>query len=578
MQRLFGYDAARATSSSKVSNPCMRFSTRYLFAILLLTLGLPTLLAGQSPPQQNKAARSSVSGRVTIKEKGVAGVVVALRKGEGAMPYEPLQRATTDQDGNYRITNVAPGTYEVIPSAPAYVMAGERIVRSRAVLVAEDDNLEGINFTLVRGGVITGRITDADGRPMIQQPVTIFGDNSLAAATQPQRQQRKLFPYTTVQTDDRGIYRVFGLPMGRYKVASGRSDDPELAAPNFGRSVYGQVFHPNVSEADKATVIEVNEGSEANDIDITLGRPLQTFSATGRVMDTDRQVPVPNLRFTLQRWVGQRAEFINSSTASNAQGDFIVEGLIPGKYSAYIYQNQNNEMRPEPTSFEIIDQDLTGVVIKLARGASVTGVVVLETENKAVLGKLSELQMRGFISTPLGGGLVSSATSPIAPDGSFRLAGLTSGNLILNLGSGNSPMSPKGFRITRLERDGVVLTGALEVKDGEQLTGVRVILTYATASLRGVVTVDNGPLPAGANVSVRLVKPGQQTGPRPTMVDERGRFLIEGIPAGSYELITVVTMGVTRSASRTVKQIVNIQDGATTDLTIAVEMPAQANP
>lgn len=559
----------------------MRFSIRYSYAILFLALSLPTLLAGQTIPQQNKAARSSVSGRVTIKEKGVAGVVVALQKGEGVMPFEPLQRATTDQDGNYRIANVAPGNYEVIPSAPAYVMAEKKDVRSRFVLVGEDDNLEGINFSLVRGGVITGRITDADGRPMIQQAVTILRDTSQnQPPPQPGRTQRTLFPYKTVQTDDRGIYRVFGLQAGRYKVASGRSDDPELFVPTTGRSVYGQVFYPDATQQDKATVIDVTEGSEANDIDIALGRPLQTFSAAGRVIDSDRQTPIPNLRFGLQRWNGQRAEFVSTSTASNAQGDFIVEGLLPGKYGIYLFPNQSNEMRAEATSFEIFDQDITGVVVKLAKGATVSGVVVIDTESKAVQAKLSNLQLRSFISSPDGRGVVSSsAVSPIAPDGSFRLAGLASGNLIINLGSSNSPLEPRGFRLVRIERDGAVVTGAFELKDGEQVNGVRLTLTYATSTLRGVVTTANGPLPPGVNISVRLSKPGQQTGMHPPVVDERGHFLIQGIPAGTYELITTVGAGATpRSPARMSKQVVTIQEDTATDVTVTVEMPAPANP
>jgi hypothetical protein len=269
---------------------------------------------------------------------------------------------------------------------------------------------------------------------------------------------------------------------------------------------------------------------------------------------------------------------VNSSSVSDAQGDFIAEGLMPGKYGIYLFQSQNNELRAEAMSFEIIDQDLSGVIVKLAKGATLTGVVVIETENKALLAKLAEIQLRSFIPSQGGGGVTSSAVSPIAPDGSFRLAGLSSGNLIFNLGSSNTPISPKGFKITRLEKDGVVLPGAFEIKDGEQITGVRIILSYGSASLRGVVTAGNGPLPAGVNVAVRLVKPGETNGLRPSIVDERGRFLIEGIPAGTYELIAVATSAASRSPARTAKRVVTIQDGSTTEITIAVEMAESANP
>ncbi|HEX7773124.1 MAG TPA: carboxypeptidase-like regulatory domain-containing protein, partial [Pyrinomonadaceae bacterium] len=144
----------------------MSFSTRYLPAVLLTILSIPTSLWAQAAPKQpTKAPRGSVSGRVTIKEKSAQGVVVSLRRNDFMNQFEVAQRATTDQDGNYRIVNVPPGTYEVTPSAPAFVPSDLKEQRNKTVLVGEDEDVENINFALVRGGVITGRVTDADGRP-----------------------------------------------------------------------------------------------------------------------------------------------------------------------------------------------------------------------------------------------------------------------------------------------------------------------------------------------------------------------------------------------------------------------------
>ncbi|HEY0724987.1 MAG TPA: carboxypeptidase regulatory-like domain-containing protein [Pyrinomonadaceae bacterium] len=552
----------------------MRFSAWYLFAVLLTTLSLPTLLAAQSTTQQSgKAPRGTVSGRVTIKEKGVAGVMVGLRKTE-VMPFEPLQKASTDPDGFYRITNVAPGNYEVVTSAPAYVAADKKDPRSRQILVGDDENVEGVNFALVRGGVITGRVTDADSRPVIQQQVNIYQENPFTPT--PQQPQRQLFPVATAQTDDRGIYRVYGLAAGKYKVASGRGEDT-FTGNSTGRFIYKQIFHPDVSEQEKAKVIDVSEGREATDVDIALGRALQTFTAAGKVVD-EKGLPIPRQRFTFQRTSGQRAEFVNLVALSNTQGDFVVEGLIPGKYGIYLFPNDNtNNLRAETLNFEIIDQDISGVVVKLTKGASVTGVVVVESEDKAVLAQLSEMQIRGFIVAQGGGMVSSSSSSPIGPDGSFRLGGLGPGSVNLNVASVNRPFPPKGFSMVRIERDGVVSNRGIEIKEGEQLTGVRVVMSYGNASIRGVITVDDGPWPPGARASVRLGKPGETTPTfnlRSPVVDERGRFLFEGVPAGTYELITIVSLGSEpRSPGRMDKRVVNIQEGSTQDITIAVAKP-----
>src|SRR6185295_10897658 len=76
----------------------MSFSTRYLPAVLLTILSLPTLLWAQAVSKQAaKAPRGSISGKVTIKEKSAPGVVVSLRKTDSTNPFEQSQKGTTDQ-------------------------------------------------------------------------------------------------------------------------------------------------------------------------------------------------------------------------------------------------------------------------------------------------------------------------------------------------------------------------------------------------------------------------------------------------------------------------------------------------
>jgi protocatechuate 3,4-dioxygenase beta subunit len=495
--------------------------------------------------------------------------MVGIRGNEVTSAYEPFTKAVTDADGNYRLANITAGTYQLTIAAPAYVPA-DRADR-KVVVLGEDENVDNINFSLVRGGVITGKITDAEGRPVIQHQVEVF---DLAVIERFNPQQRP-FPTFMGQTDDRGVYRIFGIAPGRYKVGAGRGGQGYGGfSPN--QPNYRQVFYPDAVDPAKAQIIEVSEGSEAKDIDIALGAAVQTFSASGRVINSETGAPVRNIRFGLQRIIApERFEFVNSVAVTNARGDFVVEGLIPGKYSTTMFSGEANELRAEPITFDVVDQDVSGVVVKLARGATVSGVVVLESDVKAAQRLLAETMMRGYVQSKTGYG--NSASSPIAADGSFRLSGLPTGAVNISISGTVSPYPPKGLSISRIERDGIVRP-RIEVKIGEQVTGVKVFIGYGTGILRGVVKIENGPLPSTARVFVQLRKPGENApNLRFAQLDERGYFLMEGLAPGQYEVLATVVGGNLKSP-KPIRQEVSLNDGAVTEVTITVDVATLTTP
>lgn len=537
----------------------MRPSARSAVPVLITVLCFATTLLAQTPA---KTPRGSISGRITIKDKPAAGVMVGLRRYEGLNPFESLPKAFTDQDGVYHITNVTAGSYHVITATPAYVST-ESDYNVQPVVVNEDENVDGVNFSLVRGGVITGKVTDADNRPVIQMRVDIFRADQLDR----QAPVRQVYPVNSAMTDDRGIYRVFGLVPGKYKVAAGRTEESSNGF-NTSPRMYRQVFHPEVSDSAKATTIEVSEGSEAKDVDITLGRTMQTFSVSGHVINSDTGLPVANVRYGLARIIGEQSEYVNSSIAANERGDFITEGLLPGKYAIIQYANQANELRLDTTSFDVVDQDVTDLAIKLAKGASISGVVILESDDRAARSKLAGLQLHGYISVAAGVG--ASVSSGIAADGGFRFSGLQNGDVNIALVEKNMPFPPKGFAISRIERDGVTVP-RLQVKDGEPVTGVKVFVSYGTATLRGVITVENGTAPPNTRFFVRITKSGEQNSNiRPPQVDSRGHFLLEGLPAGTYDVSAMMTGGAGRL--KPMKRSVTLVDGVVTDVALTIDL------
>src|SRR5688572_22360120 len=132
-------------------------STRHAITCILLVLVAAVYLQAQTTAE--KVVSGSISGKVTIKGKpAVRIMVLANNVREGRSSNAKRYRARTDQAGSYRITNLAAGTYEVSTITPALVPANQ----SGSVVVSEGEQVEDVDLSLVPGGVITGKITDAE--------------------------------------------------------------------------------------------------------------------------------------------------------------------------------------------------------------------------------------------------------------------------------------------------------------------------------------------------------------------------------------------------------------------------------
>jgi hypothetical protein len=572
--------------STPQSSRAERFSkarAAFAFAAALVSCAAahgPARTFAQTSAQREVPA--TVTGRVTDGERGLPGVAVVLTSSDPAARFREVAHAKTDAEGNYRLANVPPGNYKVMPFAPVYVVEGMSMYDyppGKPLNLAAGESVENIDFRLERGGVITGRVTDADGNPVIAERVSF-----VPADKNQQQMMRGPSDPRDYSTDDRGVYRIYGLPPGRYHVSAGQ--DGDAGAVSFGRrKLYRRTFYPEATNESQAKVVEVTASGETGDVDITLGRAVKTYRASGRFVSAETGRPVANISYGYGPFSpdGRFGGGLGTGFATNERGEFQADGLAPGHYAIFVASfgrpQDNGEFYSDPVTFDVADADVTGIVVKLHTGASVSGVVMLEgVGDRATAARLlPSVRLYGSVETPDQWSASNFGRQvAVAADGSFRIAGLRPGKLRIFLNG-----VTKGLTLSRVELNGANVTGGVDIVEGAQVAGLRVIVAYGSGVIRGQINFAGGEPPQGARVFVSARRVGAggggDAGLRPAQADARGRFVIQGLPPGEYEVqARVIVFQPGARPSQSESQHVSLGEGGDMSVTLTVDLSAPA--
>src|SRR5262245_3145436 len=498
------------------------------FPILFLSLRLSYPALAQTGAA--KPGTATISGRVTLNGEPVANVVVALQNPPGPSP-SPGIRVRTDGAGQFRFTSVTAGRYVLGALAPGFISPRDPSWGPQGALIAvsEGENMDGVSIELKRGGAIAGRVTDSRRRPIVEEGIVLM---RLDEGGRPQFFTSPMNNYLNV-TDDRGHYRIFGLPAGRYLVSVGRR--PREVLYTAGRRIiYLQTFHPDATEESKAEVIELSEGGEATEVDISVAESKPAYAVSGRVVDakTGQPVTAMDISYGNALEVGVGGGWAPSVSRSDANGGFQIS-LPPGKYSL-LGGRSNGDYFTDPTPIEVDDKDVSGVEIKARRGATISGVVMMEgAYDRAVLARLPSLTISADRrSNDLM--YMINRSARINPDGGFRINGLWPGKITFSL---SGQLGANKFSILRIERGGVSQGQQVEVSAGEQLDNLRVVLGYGVAAIRGQLKIIGGAAPSDIVVYANVKRVGgDEAANFGSQVDASGQCVIEGLTAGEYEL------------------------------------------
>ncbi len=497
----------------------------------------------------NAQTKGAITGRVVADDGSVmAGVTVMLFP----TPAQGGQRRSTrtDEEGNFRFTDLPARPYglSVISSReyvqPSVVTAiGER----RYYRIGEN-----VNIALIRGGVITGRVTNATGEPVIGIQVV-----ALRVRDAEGRPLRTASGSSQRMTDDRGVYRLYGLQPGGYVVVANSNSN------NFPGSAYiGETptYHPS-STRDAASEVPVASGSEASGIDIRY-RGESGHAVSGKMAEADQTGSSGEVVVYLTHaatGASYDSTFINPGPTVSG---FAFYGVPDGEYdvTAERYEDGRSDgLSSQSRRVTVRGADVTGVELKLSPKSSIAGKVVLEPLPQRCEEKrqtaLEEIVLQAHrdeaAKTPLVANLFFPRDAIADEKGDFLLRPLVPARYRLRssipgdswyLKSITAPASTatKGAAPASgadLARSGIIL------KPGEKATGVTVTIAEGAASLRGNVAPEKEGARLPAKVVVHLV-PAETASADDVLryaevvADRDGAFEFKNMAPGKYRMLT----------------------------------------
>jgi len=533
----------------------------FAFAVLFLLTFWVSIL-GQSG---NLSRRSTgvVSGRLTVDGKPAPGLRVFLVPAD-SIKHEPVNvGAISNDDGVFRIAEAPVGAFALVVEAGGYVLsnADSGVTKGRSVFVREGEEVSGVDLILERGGVITGRVIDAASQPVIGEPLSLQRLDD--------KGRKRLVPLGNLlaETDDRGIYRIYGLSAGKYLVSVSERVKPRTQV-NSATSI-PTTFHPGVTDESLATPVDVQTGNETANIDITLTAPEDSYDVVGHVIDSETGKPLGNIALSYASEVNRELNANrNPESRTNSDGEFRFR-LKPGQYVVFAIPTAANNFYSEPITINISRNDVQGLEIRLVSGASISGVMeVVGDFDPAVRAQMSQLSVA---AVPLeGSAILDSRSYPkaaVSPDGSFSLTGVRPGRVRLLVSS----YPTKEFSLLRVELNRADQTRGFDVGTGTSVSGVHVFLAYGKGNIIGRVRTQSGELPANVRAQV-IVTPLGISDPRQsfTETDSQGQFTILNLPTGEYEIKTRVMPAPGARQFLTATQRVTVKNGTNTETTVVL--------
>lgn len=503
--------------------------------------------------EQINSGRASLSGKVVAQHDGqpIARAYVNVFSPDNPFFYGWTE---TREDGSYEITGMTSGKYFAYVWADEYLneyyKEAASFDQADAIDVVEPNHYSDIDFTLSRGGMISGIVTTVNGQPLSGIYVQAYTDYRVEPnIPQPDSGVGVVYGYGSAITDANGFYRIIGLPAGDYIVS----------AQMWNQWFYLMEFYDDVTDLNDATSVAVETEVETSGIDFDLDVPNTFGSIFGQVVDANNS-PIAGAIVQAQ------APFDFSSNAlrvwayayTDNNGNYRIDNLPDAEYlvSAYAqvgWQYVNRYWPDAETPEEAVpvvvngatDRQPTNFQLPIRPGTAAISGRILRNTGEPILYAYIQLSSYDYSTDPAGGSIWAYAATD--SNGAFRIDQLPAGEYaVYTQYWENQNFAQQWFdhKESRGEATAVVLA------DGDQRDDINFDLTLRPyyGAIAGTVTDEvNGAPIARAYVEITplgfnyfedgLARPSIWPGfgwPYHAITNESGNYQIEWLPQGEY--------------------------------------------
>jgi protocatechuate 3,4-dioxygenase beta subunit len=493
-----------------------------LWIVVLITTVAVAQTARPAPADRTAAADALAKVRGRVVDAGTGRPLPRARIrvtpfGGGTLTPDDATSILTDVNGTFEL-DVRGGSYSLTASKAGYE------VQSLRLGLRQGSVRSGLDFSLRRGGVITGTVVDEFGEAIENANVQI-------ARARYADWKRQLVPVSLDHaargsTDDLGRFRIYGLPAGEYYVSA--SSTPLAGRPGNGsRDGYSLTYYPGTISEIAAQPVPVGAAQTVSGLIIQLV-PARLATISGTVQTNG----LPLSHFVGLSPHASGALGIVSGFSTQLKGNtFSFSGLPPGKYTVSVRPRFNADPRLSGSADVVLaGENVDDLVIPLTLGVTLRGRITFEgtADRPAIPIRLGVASLDGTFA--------SSGEPAIQNDGTFEIKGVHGTRVLLTASVRGWHAKHVWFNNDDVIDDAIVLAGR-DVDD------IEVVLAQKLSELVGTVVDPQGkPLPNVDVVAFTENRDRWKYGTRHVATvrsDDSGRFTLTSLPPERYVIVAV---------------------------------------